>query len=66
MCPSSGENYFIHATLVLVTLYGWRLVCWLEFHSNQQIRNVHLVGFICGSRSSLMENSFWKRQCTCR
>ena len=29
MCPSSGENYCIYATLVFVTLYGWRLVCWL-------------------------------------
>ena len=27
MRPSSGENYCIHATLVFVTLYGWRLVC---------------------------------------
>jgi len=24
MCPSSGENYCIYATLVYVTLYGWR------------------------------------------
>ena len=31
MCPSSRENYCIYATLVFVTLYGWRLVCWLEF-----------------------------------
>ena len=36
MCPSSGENYCIYATLVFVTLYGWRLVCWLDFQSNQQ------------------------------
>ena len=27
---SSGENYCIYATLALVTLYGWRLVGWLE------------------------------------
>ena len=33
MCPSSGENYCIHATLVFVTLYVWRLLCWLEFHN---------------------------------
>ena len=25
--PSSGENYCIYATLVFVTLYGWRMVC---------------------------------------
>ena len=31
MCPSSGENYCIYATLVFVTLYGWHLVCWLEY-----------------------------------
>ena len=37
MCPSSGENYCIYSTLVFVTLYGWRLVCWLEFHSNRLI-----------------------------
>ena len=30
MCPSSGENYYIYATLVFVTLYGWHPVCWLE------------------------------------
>ena len=28
MCPSSGENYCIYATLEFVILYGWRLVCW--------------------------------------
>ena len=33
MCPSSGNNCCIYATLVFVTLYGWLLVCWLEFHS---------------------------------
>ena len=33
MCPSSGENYCIYATRVFVTLYGWRLVCWLDFQS---------------------------------
>ena len=27
MRPSSGENYCTYATLALVTLYGWRLVC---------------------------------------
>jgi hypothetical protein len=31
MCPSSGENYCIYATLVFVTLYVWRLVFWLDF-----------------------------------
>ena len=31
MCPSSGENYCIYATLVFVNLYGWRLVCWLDW-----------------------------------
>jgi len=30
MCPSSQENFCISATLVFVTLYGWRLVCWLD------------------------------------
>ena len=29
-CPSSGGNYYIHASLVLVTLYAWRLVYWLD------------------------------------
>ena len=28
--PSSGENRCIYATLVFVTLDGWRLVCWLD------------------------------------
>ena len=31
LCPSSGENYCICVTLVFVTLYGWHLVCWLDF-----------------------------------
>jgi len=30
MRPSSGENYCIYATLVFVTLYGWRMVGWLD------------------------------------
>jgi len=29
MCPSSGENFSIYATLLFVTLYGWRLVAGL-------------------------------------
>ena len=33
MCPSSGGNYCIYRTLVFVTLYGWRLVCWLEWNA---------------------------------
>ena len=42
-CPSSGENYCIYATMVFITLDGWRLVCWLywncwQFQSNQQTR----------------------------
>jgi len=32
MRPSSGENYCIYATMVFVTLYGWRLVCWLDWN----------------------------------
>ena len=28
--PIVSGNYFIYATLVYVTLYRWRLVCWLE------------------------------------
>jgi len=31
MCPLSGENYCIYATLVFVTLFRWRLVCWLNW-----------------------------------
>jgi len=30
VCPSSGENYCIYATLLFVTLYGWLLVYWLN------------------------------------
>ena len=36
--PIIRRNYCINATLVFVSLYGWRLVCWLEFYSNQQTR----------------------------
>jgi len=31
MCPSSGENCCIYTTLIFVILYGWRLVCWLDW-----------------------------------
>ena len=31
MCPSLGENYYIYATLVSVTLYEWCLFCWLDW-----------------------------------
>ena len=32
------KNYCIYVTLVFVTLYGWRLICWLEFNPNQKTR----------------------------
>jgi len=38
MCPSSGEITVSMRHLVFVTLYGWCLVCWLEWNSNQQTR----------------------------
>ena len=48
MCTSSGGNYCIYATLVFVTLYGWRLVCRLDFQSNlQTIRHTYRVTNIC-------------------
>ena len=73
MCPSSGGNYCIYATLVFVTLYGWRPVCWLEFHSNQHTRRpkhvekwnkysriVHPVGLICkNSYSSVTDAKYF-------
>ena len=31
MCPSSGENYCIYATLVFFTMYWWLLDCWLDW-----------------------------------
>jgi len=40
MCPSSGENYYIYATLLFVTLYVCHVVCWLDWiQSNQQTRH---------------------------
>ena len=30
MRQSLGENYRTYATLALVILYAWRLVCWLD------------------------------------
>jgi len=42
MWPSSGENYCIYKTLVFVTLYGWRLVCWADAtHTEWQIPVSH-------------------------
>jgi len=32
MRPSSGESHCIYATLVFVTLYGWRLVQQIRRH----------------------------------
>ena len=47
-CPSSSvENCCIYATLIFVTLYGWRLVCWLDWsrpdatHTQWQISVSH-------------------------
>jgi len=42
MCPSSGGNYCIYATLIFVTVYGWRLVCRPDAtHSEWQIPLSH-------------------------
>ena len=41
MCPSSGENYCIYAPLALVTLYGWRLVDWLDFNQTSRPDATH-------------------------
>ena len=41
MRPSSVENYCIYATLALVTLYGWRLVCWLDFNPTSRPDAIH-------------------------
>ena len=40
-CPSSGENCCIYATLVFVTLYGWRLVCWLDWNPTSRPDATH-------------------------
>jgi len=40
-CPSSGENHCIYATLALVTLYGWRLVCWLDWNPTSRAEATH-------------------------
>jgi hypothetical protein len=42
-CPPSGENYCIYATLVFVTLFGWRLVCWLDISIQPADRNIQQV-----------------------
>ena len=42
-CPSSGGNYCIYATPVFVTLYGWRLVYWLDWVSIQPADHTPLV-----------------------
>ena len=39
MCPSSGENYCICATLLFVTLFRWRLVCCLQWINPTSRRN---------------------------
>jgi len=41
MCPSSGENYCIYSTLVFVTLYGWRLVCCLDWTPTSRPEATH-------------------------
>ena len=62
MCPSSGENYCIYASLVFVTVYGWRLVCWLDWKSNQQtvFLTVHpcIISLISATRWTILLNIF--------
>ena len=42
MCPSSGEDCCIYATLVFVTQCEWRLVCWTDAtHTEWQILVSH-------------------------
>ena len=41
--PSSGENCCICVTLVFVTLYRWRLVCWLDFNPTSRPDTTHTV-----------------------
>ena len=36
--PIIRRNHCIYATLVFVTMYGWRLVSWLDWNSNQHTR----------------------------
>ena len=39
--PIIRENYCIYATLVFVSLYGWRLVCWLDFNPTSRPDATH-------------------------
>ena len=68
MCPSSGENYCIFGTLVFVTPYWWRLVCWLEWNSNQQTRR-HPYGVtntsVANNSNFLLMMGTWMPE-TCR
>jgi len=41
MCPSSGEICCIYATLVFVTLNGWRLVC----RADNSVHYIYLLIF---------------------
>ena len=41
MCPSSGKNCCTYATLVFVTLCGWRLVCWLDLNPTKRPDATH-------------------------
>ena len=41
MGPSLGVNYCIYATLDFVTLYGWLLVCWLDFNPTSRPKATH-------------------------
>jgi len=43
MYPSSGGNDCIYATLVFVTLYGWRLVCWLDWNPTNRMTNTSVA-----------------------
>ena len=42
MWPPSGKNYCIYSTLVFVTLYGWRPVCWLDWPIQGDIYQCHI------------------------
>jgi len=58
MCPSSGENYY--ATLVFVTLYGWRLVCYQTRRHPYRVTNTSVAEIHC-----LLMMATWMPE-TCR
>ena len=63
MCPSSGENCCIYATLVFVILCGWRLVGRLDWiQPEDQMPSIHNGKYQC-RKDTIIFSWWWTHGC---